>query len=265
MVLQLVGTLACGDVAAPREQAQRHAEVADDRTLGESDAEGPAADAPSLDDAGDVPGEPSPWSLGAERDRLLDTVPVGRCAAWGALDEDQRAVFLLVTDLLGKRSALPAGASVLAHVVRLYAVRGRQHEGCLRCCGDREFNRAYLGADSELLAALRADTVVAWRDTRDLAGAHEPFTASRETALGQPRGQLHVFASDDDAVVLARPGVEDVHDASVLEIDLDFNLLHESAPLCEYGGRSGLARYQELWSGAGQDGDAELAYQPSGC
>ncbi|MBI1945126.1 MAG: hypothetical protein HYS27_05490 [Deltaproteobacteria bacterium] len=216
-----------------------------------------------LNDAPD--GGTAVTTLANERDRLLDTLATDRCVAWAALDDDQRAIFLLVTDLLGKRTLLDDGDSALAHVMRVHALRGRQHEGCLRCCGDREFNRAYLSLDDALIAAFRDDALPSWRDTRDLAGPHAPFTASSETELGQPRGQAHFFAADDDAVALDRPGVEGVLDAHALELDLDFNLLHESAPTCEYGGESGLSRYQALWGEHGAGGDAELTYVPGGC
>lgn len=204
-------------------------------------------------------------TLAQQRDRLLATLPGGRCAAWAALDEDQHAVFLLVTDLLGKRTLLADGTSALAHVTRVHALRGRQHEGCLRCCGDREHNRAYLSLDDALIAAFRDDQLPVWRDTRDVAGPHAPFSASSETELGQPRGQAHFFADDADVVAIERPGVEGVVDAHALELDLDFNLLHESAPTCEYFGESGLSRYQELWGAHGMGGDAELAFVPAGC
>ncbi|OGQ16911.1 MAG: hypothetical protein A2138_16615 [Deltaproteobacteria bacterium RBG_16_71_12] len=216
-------------------------------------------------DADDADAAPSPATLAQHRDRLLDTLPGGRCEAWAALDGDQRAVFLLVTDLLGKRTVLDDADHALSHVRRVHALRGRQHEGCLRCCGDREHNRVYLSLDDTLIAAFRDGALPAWRDTRDLLGPHEPFTASSETDLGQPRGQAHFFAADADVVALGRPGVEGVFDPRALELDLDFNLLHESAPTCEYGGESGLLRYQELWGAQGAAGDAELGFAPEGC
>lgn len=204
-------------------------------------------------------------SLASERDRLLETVAGDRCATWAAFDDDQRAVLLLLTDLLGQRTLLADATSALAHVTALHAVRGRQHEGCVRCCGDGEFNRAYFSADDALIAAFRDDALAAWRDSHDLAGPHQPFTASRETHLGLPRGQAHFFSLDDDLVPLERRGVEGVIDARAIEIDLDFNLLHESAPRCDYGDESGLERYQQLWREQAAGGDVELEYVPEGC
>lgn len=268
-VASALGLSACGAVDGSGEAAsgRADADAADARAGVSIDGETllPVDHRRTDADADDVDAAPSPATLAQHRDRLLDTLPGGRCAAWAALDEDQRAVFLLVTDLLGKRTVLDDTDHALSHVSRVLALRGRQHEGCLRCCGDREHNRAYLSLDDTLIAAFRDGALPAWRDTRDLLGPHQPFTASSETDLGQPRGQAHFFAADTDVVALGRPGVEGVIDARALELDLDFNLLHESAPTCEYGGESGLLRYQELWSAQGAAGDAELQFAPDGC
>ena len=45
-------------------------------------------------------------SLTPDRDRLLDTMPGGRCGAWYGMSPSARGVFLTTTDLLGKRSFL---------------------------------------------------------------------------------------------------------------------------------------------------------------
>jgi hypothetical protein len=206
----------------------------------------------------------APTELTLERDRLLDTLGP-RCDVWSGFDDGQRAQLLLLTDLLGKRSALEDGSSALAHVVTLYAVRGQRSEGCVRCCGDGEYNRAYFSVDDALAHALRTGGLAAWEDSNDLAGPHDPFTMSLETRAGQPTGQAHFFARNEDAVPLGRMGVEGVNDAHAIEIDIDFNLVHESSPLCEYGGETGLERYERVWRDEGAGGDAELAYVPTGC
>lgn len=207
---------------------------------------------------------PTTSALTGERDRLLDTMGE-RCAVWSAFDDGQRAQLLLLTDLLGKRSSLADGSSALSHVVTLYAVRGQRTEGCVRCCGDGEYNRAYFSVDDALAHALRSGGLAAWDDSEDLAGPHDPFTMSLETRAGQPTGQAHFFARDEDAVPLGRVGVEDVNDAHALEIDIDFNIVHESSPLCEYGDETGVERYERVWRDEGMGGDAELAYVPTGC
>jgi hypothetical protein len=74
-----------------------------------------------------------------------------------------------------------------------------------------------------------------------------------------PKSRDEPVAGDDDAVALGRTGVEDVDDPRAVEMDLDFNAIHESAPLCTYAGDTGLARYESVW------GDAELGYVPSSC
>jgi hypothetical protein len=203
-------------------------------------------------------------ALTLHRDRLLDSLGA-RCEVWAAFDENQRAQLLLLTDLLGKRSGLGDGSSALAHVNALYAVRGQRSEGCVRCCGDGEYNRAYFSVDTALAHALREGGLAAWDDSQDLAGPHDPFTMSLETRAGQPTGQAHFFARDEDAVPLGRMGVEQVLDAHALEIDIDFNIVHESSPLCEYGDETGVERYERVWRDEGVGGDAELAYVPTGC
>lgn len=221
--------------------------------------------------------------LSENRDRIFATYArrqgMDVCAAWQAMDASQRGVFLTITDLLGKRSWLhpdPDGGvregdrleTALDHVVELLAVRG-SNSGCggLRCCGGGEYNRLYFVADEALIAALRGlqNVLPAWRRSRDLGGPHDPFTQSNETDLGPPRGQCHFFAEDVDTVVLERAGVEGVYEPWAVELDLDYNILHESASECTYGDETGRERYERVWSPEGIGGSAELGYRPSGC
>lgn len=228
-------------------------------------------EAAHVDELGTVLTERAPFesapqtsALSTHRDRLLDSLGE-RCEVWSAFDEGQRAQLLLLTDLLGKRSSLADGSSALSHVVALYAVRGQRTEGCVRCCGDGEYNRAYFSVDTALAQAMREGGLAAWEDSQDLAGPHDPFSMSLETRAGQPTGQAHFFARDEDAVPLGRTGVEQVVDAYALEIDIDFNIVHESSPLCEYGDETGVERYERVWRDEGMGGDAELDYAPTGC
>jgi hypothetical protein len=50
-----------------------------------------------------------------------------------------------------------------------------------------------------------------------------------------------------------------------VEIDIDYNVIHESNPECTYSGSSGRERYDEVWSAQEAFGDAALSYVPSGC
>jgi hypothetical protein len=267
--------------------------VAGDTGVGD----GPAADdAPVSDPDGDVPSDVAvdgaadaepvrPTPLVDSRDRLLDTyadaVGASRCQAWAGMTRDQRGVFLTITDLLGNRSWLteePESGpregddldTALDHVTRVVAVRGADTDCLLpRCCGGVEFNRLYVVADERLIATFRGDAagLPAWRPSSDLAGPHDPFTQSAETYHGQPRGQAHFFASDGDAVVLERPGVEGVLEPHLVEIDIDYNLFHESSPECDYrlGTISGRELYEEVWAAEGTSRSVELDYVPTSC
>lgn len=283
----LLAALACPQPTAPPD-----AGGADDNDA-DADADVDGGDDPDVardggvdadDDAGvdddDDAGVLAPLpSLRDHRDRLLDSLgdSPDRCVRWAAFDEVQRGVFLTITDLLGRRSYLRDGPAAgarsgvelemaLDHVTRLWAVNGAEPDGCVRCCGGGEFNRLYFSADDALLQALRTGVgLPAWRDSSDVAGPHEPFSKSLETNAGQPRGQLHFWASDGEAVALARPGVVGVVDAHIVEIDLDYNVIHESNPECSYSGQPGRVRYEEVWSVEEAFGAAAFDYVPGGC
>ena len=225
-----------------------------------------------------------PTSVTENRDRLLaeygQRLGSDRCRVWNDLDEVQRGVFLTITDLLGNRSWMTndqdgterTGATLetaLDHVESIWAIRGAQEEGCFldRCCGGGEFNRIFLSVDETLIAAFR-DTdgwLPEWGPTTDLAGPHDPFTQSSETHNGQPRGQAHFFTGNEDVVTLDRPGVEGVSDPHVIEIDIDYNLIHDSNPECDYLRGRGSEVYADVWSRLGTGEPVDFAYIPSGC
>ena len=273
----LVAALLGAGAACPPATSQRGAD--DGGVDVDGGADGPIVDGVVVDgvvvDGGVVEVPSLSARVVAHRDRLLGTLVEGqdRCAAWSGLDEVQRGVFLTVTDLLGRRTALRAGDDdddgdmALDHVTRLWAINGAEPSGCLRCCGGGEFNRLYFSADDVLARALRADDggLPAWQGSTDLAGPHDPFTRSLETIAGQPRGQLHLWSSDAQAAALDRPGVVGVVDPRVVEIDIDYNVIHESNPECSYSGASGRARYEALWSNEDVVGGAGFDYAPGGC
>lgn len=247
------------------------------------------ADSAVIADTSDLPEEPDTSRIAVTpvnrgRDRLLseyaERYETDRCRVWDDFDEVQRGVFLTITDLLGDRSWLTNGEeglertgpeldTALDHVVAIWAIRGAQEEGCAlgRCCGGGEFNRLYLSADDALIEAFGTDDggLPEWGPTSDLAGPHDPFTQSSETINGQPRGQAHFFASDDDAVTLDRPGVEGVLDPHIIEIDIDYNLIHDSNPECEYLFRPGRELYADVWSRLGTGEPVDFDYVPAGC
>ncbi|HYI01373.1 hypothetical protein [Hyalangium sp.] len=152
------------------------------------------------------------------------------------------------------------GASLekmLDHVTRIYSMAAETGS-----CGGSN-NRMYFSVDDTLMYSLRNlfSAPVGWRNSGDLSGPHSPFTQSRETHAGQPRGQTHQFAWDTDAVWVQKPGMSTpVFDPHLVELDLDYNWIHDSNPECYYGGEYGRTRYTNFWRSHGYPGD--LSYQP---
>jgi hypothetical protein len=231
-----------------------------------------AAEAGAENDAGvDASRASSPHSLKENRDRLFDTLAKRkakeRCALWTALSATQKGVFLTISDLLGKRSLMtndPTSGTALDHVVSIYEIRDKGSFGN----GGGDNNRIFIGGDAALLFALRNfdGPLPEWAASTDAAGAHDPFDATSETIHGQPRGQAHFWSADDKAKALGRPGVETVVDPHVIEIDIDYDLFHQSNPEATYvPGGYGRTFYEATWKDKGIGGSAELDYQPTGC
>jgi len=239
---------------------------------------------PVLDAAPDGPPGLAPATLKQNRDRLVDTLAarkgVARCALWTSLTPTQVGVFVTITDLLGKRSFMtndpPGGAkrtaaielmTALDHVTRVYEVRDKGASGN----GGGDNNRIWIQVDAALAGALRAfaSGLPEWEKSSDLAGPHDPFDATSETVNGQPRGQAHFWSADAKSKPLTRPGVEGIDDPRIVEIDIDYNILHDSNPLGSYfaglGNKTGLELYVEKWTPLGVGGDPELGYTPTGC
>jgi len=149
----------------------------------------------------------------------------------------------------------------LNHVTTLYAVNGNNGGGC----GGINNHRLFFSADDELIYKLRNIDVLApvgWRRSEDLGGTHSPFTQSRETMHGQPRGQTQQWAWDYEAVYMTRPGVYGVYDPHLVEMDIDYNWIHDSNPECSYDGTYGRYKYQNTWYNQGLGGSAEYEYSP---
>lgn len=243
--------------------------------------------------------EPTASTLGENRERLLSTYASrqgeGTCETWNAMTREQQGVFLTTTDLLGKRVFIDNGPDarpdegqlmVLDRVTKIYAVRGASAPGK---CGGGEFNRLFFGVDRELMDRIRNydSGLPMFGRSRDLMGPHDPFNGSRETKHGQPTGQLHFWKWDRvctdeitagcnegrNTMTLQRSGVEGVDEPWIVELDLDYNLPHDSNPECTYGGSTGREKYEKKWwykgkawqPGAEGAGNAELDWRPSGC
>lgn len=218
-------------------------------------------------------------SLDDDRDRVLETYAgvkgvADRCAAWSALNGTQKGIFLTHTDMLGNRSCMENGGAncaatadqAFAHVFKLWAINGSDPScSCTitstgyKCCnGGGEFHRIYFSADDLLIQYLRnvSAGLPEWGPSKDLAGPHDPFTQSDETATGSPRGQVHFWAKVEESKSLTRNGVNGVTDSYIVELDNDYNIVHDSNPEGCYGvfgiGCSyGRAMFKKSWSDKG--------------
>lgn len=210
-------------------------------------------DTGSIDDVGssDVPLVDAALSddLSAHRDRLVATLGAS-CAAWSSLDASARAVFLTITHRLYV-SRTPDGLSMLSHVTAVHAVLGGGASGTT--CGGADNNRVFFSTDA-YLHGLLVDTWndatpitdgagSTWIHTRDAAGPHDPFDASVETDLGlrctllfetsgsmPPTGQAHFFLATP--VAFTRGTATLPADPFMLEVDQDYNCVHDSNPTC---------------------------------
>lgn len=273
---------ACGDEPATKTP------VSSERTTksGEGPLEPSApANAPApTSSVSDLPSGPAPAtisSLTENRDRLLDTLAqrksATRCSLWSSLTATQRGVFLTITDLLGRRSYMTnaSGADstgrlskddlavALDHVTKVYEIRDSNGDN-----GGMNNNRIWLQVDETLIAALRSphSALPEWSASGDLAGPHSPFDADSETVDGQPRGQAHFWSADSKSRPIGRPGVEDINDARIVEIDIDYDLFHNSNPEGTYfPNGKGTEHYTKVWSAKGAGGSPELDYVPTAC
>jgi hypothetical protein len=184
---------------------------------------------------------------------------------------------LTITDLLGKRSYLTNGsgtsaagrlskadqAMALDHVTKVYEIRDSNGSN-----GGVNNNRIWLQVDDTLIAALRIpdSALPEWSASTDAAGPHSPFDADSETVNGQPRGQAHFWSTNSNSKTIGRPGVETINDPHVVEIDIDYDLFHNSNPEGTYfPNGKGTDHYTKFWSPKGATGSPELDYVPTTC
>jgi hypothetical protein len=237
---------------------------------------GMAADAPA--DAGrdvessDAAGAPR---LAELRDRLFGTMTATPCATWASMDASRRAVFLTLTHRLFL-SRTPDGMTALDHLDRLHLVLGGGSSGST--CGGAENNRLFLSMDTYLwermvetwsaTGAIEDGGGGVWVHTRDAAGPHDPFDASIETDSGlrctllietsgsrPPTAQAHFFLAGSAVRVERGAGISLDVDPEMLEIDHDYNCIHDSNPTC----RDFEDRYRTHY------GDFECDWIPSSC
>ena len=219
----------------------------------------------------------------------------GVCDLWTRLDPSSQAVFLTLTARLQGATLAADGSSMLGHVTRLYRVAGGQGAAgsAAGSCGGGEYNRMMMSMDAALQQALRAANLdrgqagangkpdiadipvgndAVWRDSHDAAGPHAPFDLSDETEAGAPRGQVQYFRDPTSAAAeaaLGRLDLETLIDPYALEMDQDYDCVHNSNPLCDYvtygplcapePSLRGLDLYQQRY------GSVVPAWQPAGC
>ena len=81
-----------------------------------------------------------------------------------------------------------------------------------------------------------------WRDSHDAGGPHAPFDLSDETDQGAPRGQTQYFSDPTSALAnmpLGRQDLTTLVDPYALEMDQDYDCVHNSNPSCSYTRRMG--------------------------
>lgn len=232
---------------------------------------------------------------GAQSNGLDGATLGGVCALWSALHPSDRAVFLTLTARMQGSTLGSDGTSMLSHVTRAYRVVGGQSATASDpgSCGGGEYNRMIMSMDGALHAALvaangnkgaagpsgafdladvPADSSRFWRDSHDAAGPHAPFDLSDETQDGAPRGQVQYFRDPTSSAANAPLGRMDLTalvDPSALEMDQDYDCVHNSNPACSYvtygplcapeASRVGLDLYEANY------GPTESGWHPTGC
>jgi hypothetical protein len=207
-----------------------------------------------------------------------------RCGLWSTMTIVEKGIFLTHTDMLGHRSCLenasvppaqmgngacsptscncsgsqpcscPVGSAMaLDHVFSIWAINGSDTSCCtgVNCCnGGGEWHRTFFSADDRLIAYLRDINagLPEWANSNDFGGPHSPFTQSDETIPGSPRGQTHFWSADADASTLQRNGVVGVFDPHIVELDNDYNIIHDSSPEGYYSSTYGRAEYKRSWA-----------------
>jgi hypothetical protein len=216
------------------------------------------------------------------------------CDVWSKLDPSSRSVFLTLTARLQGSILGSDGSSMLSHVIKVYRIAGG--EGATMSdpgsCGGGEFNRMIMSEDDALHTAQLAanqhqggkqangkyDIADAppggtfWRDSHDAGGPHGPFDLSDETDTGAPRGQTQYFKDPSSAAANAPLGRQDLAtlvDPNALEMDEDYDCIHNSNPLCSYTTYGAFCLPQS--SKLGTDifeasyGSIDASYAPAGC
>jgi hypothetical protein len=216
------------------------------------------------------------------------------CDVWSKLDPSSQSVFLTLTARLQRSILGVDGSSMLSHVTKIYRITGGESATQTNpgSCGGGEFNRMIMSMDPELhTVQVAANTHQGalqgngkfdiadapphgtfWRDSHDLGGAHAPFDTSDETDQGAPRGQTQYFADPTSQIANAALGRQDLMtlvDPYALEMDEDYDCIHNSNPLCSYITYGPLCLPEASALGTAlflaSYGDYEPTWKPTGC
>jgi hypothetical protein len=197
---------------------------------------------------------------GAQSNGLDGATLAGVCDLWSRLHPSDRDVYLTLTARMQGSRLGSDGHSMLSHVTRVYRVVGGQSATASDpgSCGGGEYNRMIMSMDGALHAALVAANTNKgaagsggafdladvpggssrfWRDSHDVGGPHAPFDLSDETESGAPRGQVQYFRDPTSSAAnapLGRTDVTTLVDPSALEMDQDYDCVHNSNPSCSY-------------------------------
>ncbi|MGZ3439069.1 MAG: hypothetical protein ACXVDD_06125, partial [Polyangia bacterium] len=232
---------------------------------------------------------------GAQSNGLDGATLAGVCDLWSGLAPSGQAVFRTLTARMQGSRLQSDGRSMLGHVAAVYRVVGGQNAsaGDPGSCGGGEYNRMILSMDATLHDALVAanthqgaagagglydladvppGTSRFWRDSHDAGGPHAPFDLSDETESGAPRGQVQYFRDPTSAAAkapLGRMDLSSLIDPFALEMDQDYDCVHNSNPSCSYvtygplcapmASKVGVDLYESNY------GSIESSWRPGGC
>ena len=226
----------------------------------------------------------------------LDGAMLGSvCDLWSRLTPSDRAVYLTLTARMQGSTLGADGSAMLSHVARLYRLVGGQSATATSAgsCGGGEYNRMIMSMDGTLhsalvaandhkgaagtggafdLADVPADDTRYWRDSHDAGGPHAPFDLSDETQDGAPRGQVQYFRDPSSSAAnapLGRMDLTTLVDPSALEMDQDYDCVHNSNPSCNYVTYGPLCAPEASKLGVdlyeGTYGTVEPTWRPNGC
>lgn len=208
---------------------------------------------------------------------------------WKKLDPSSQAVFLTLTARMQGSHLRTDASSMLSHVTKIYRITGGQGATATDpgSCGGGEYNRMIMSMDAELQGAQLAanqdqgaspydisDVVSSsyWRDSHDVGGPHAPFDISDETNGGAPRGQTQYFSDPKSTLANSPLGRQDLMtlvDPYAIEMDQDYDCVHNSNPLCDYitYGPACFPETQEVGTQVYTDsyGDYGASYSPQAC